>query len=159
MRIFSYYTPKRSAGFAPHWDDIDAFIIQCEGRKKWDIYAPAENEQWPPMSSGNFTDAQLAELTERRVWSGWLEQGDMLYLPRGYIHSAKTSKKRHSLHVTISVAQNFSYQQLVASSVQLMLEMKAGEIPRMRSNLPINLLDICGVADVLYDNEDQFDRM
>lgn len=108
------------------------------------------------QSSDNFTPEQIEEMSERRVYDGWLEQGDILYLPRGYIHSAKASKKQHSLHVTISVAQNFSYGHLLESITKLMLDANADEIPRLRSNLPINLLDVCGVADSLYDNEDQF---
>lgn len=31
----AYLTPAASQGFAPHWDDIDAFIVQLEGRKRW----------------------------------------------------------------------------------------------------------------------------
>lgn len=35
-----YLTPPGSQGFAPHWDDIEAFVIQLEGRKHWKLYAP-----------------------------------------------------------------------------------------------------------------------
>lgn len=34
-----YLTPAGSQGFAPHWDDIEAFVIQLEGRKHWKLYA------------------------------------------------------------------------------------------------------------------------
>lgn len=156
-RVCSYFTPAKSAGFAPHYDDIDAFIIQCEGRKKWTIHAPDADSQWPPTSSENFTPQQMESMADRRVWSGWLEEGDMLYLPRGYIHSARTGKG-HSLHVTISVAQEFSYRHLLKEVVKLLLDAKADSIPRLRSNLPINPLDICGVADTLYENEDQYGK-
>jgi bifunctional lysine-specific demethylase and histidyl-hydroxylase NO66 len=30
----AYLTPPASQGFAPHWDDIDAFIVQLEGQKR-----------------------------------------------------------------------------------------------------------------------------
>jgi bifunctional lysine-specific demethylase and histidyl-hydroxylase NO66 len=30
----AYLTPPASQGFAPHWDDIDAFIVQLEGSKR-----------------------------------------------------------------------------------------------------------------------------
>lgn len=35
-----YLTPPGSQGFAPHFDDIEAFIIQLEGRKHWKLYRP-----------------------------------------------------------------------------------------------------------------------
>lgn len=35
-----YLTPPGSQGFAPHFDDIEAFIIQLEGRKHWKLYKP-----------------------------------------------------------------------------------------------------------------------
>lgn len=35
-----YLTPPNSQGFAPHFDDIEAFILQLEGRKHWKLYRP-----------------------------------------------------------------------------------------------------------------------
>lgn len=35
-----YLTPPNSQGFAPHYDDIEAFIIQLEGSKYWKLYKP-----------------------------------------------------------------------------------------------------------------------
>lgn len=35
-----YLTPPNSQGFAPHYDDIEAFILQLEGRKHWKLYKP-----------------------------------------------------------------------------------------------------------------------
>lgn len=35
-----YLTPPGSQGFAPHYDDIEAFVIQIEGKKHWKIYSP-----------------------------------------------------------------------------------------------------------------------
>lgn len=36
----SYLTPPGSQGFAPHYDDIEAFVVQLEGRKHWRLYNP-----------------------------------------------------------------------------------------------------------------------
>lgn len=36
----AYLTPPDSQGFAPHYDDIEAFILQIEGKKHWKLYAP-----------------------------------------------------------------------------------------------------------------------
>ena len=37
--LFRYLTPPGSQGFAPHYDDIEAIVIQLEGRKHWKLYA------------------------------------------------------------------------------------------------------------------------
>lgn len=34
----AYLTPPGRQGFAPHSDDIDAFILQLEGSKRWDLF-------------------------------------------------------------------------------------------------------------------------
>ncbi|KAJ1368428.1 Bifunctional lysine-specific demethylase and histidyl-hydroxylase NO66 [Parelaphostrongylus tenuis] len=50
----TYLTPAGSAGFAPHWDEIDAFLLQLEGKKYWKVCAPDSiNEKLPRESSGN----------------------------------------------------------------------------------------------------------
>lgn len=35
-----YLTPPDSQGFAPHYDDIEAFVLQIEGKKQWKVYRP-----------------------------------------------------------------------------------------------------------------------
>lgn len=35
-----YLTPPGTQGFAPHYDDIEAFVLQLEGRKRWRLYKP-----------------------------------------------------------------------------------------------------------------------
>ena len=35
-----YLTPPGTQGFAPHYDDIEAFVIQLEGKKHWKLYNP-----------------------------------------------------------------------------------------------------------------------
>ncbi|KAI6186315.1 Bifunctional lysine-specific demethylase and histidyl-hydroxylase [Aphelenchoides besseyi] len=147
---------KGSSGFAPHYDDIDAFMIQTAGRKHWTIYAPLNDDQWPMESSGNFTQEEMAERADQIVFDGWLESGDMLYLPRGYIHCAKTDTVHDSLHVTISVAQKHSISDLLLAVTNKMLQSKIEGIPQLRRNLPVDLLSICGVAEIQYESEDQF---
>ena len=43
----------------------------------------------------------------KKYWSGFLNEGDILYMPRGVVHFGKTVPKTseessHSLHVTLS---------------------------------------------------------
>ncbi len=41
-----YLTPPGSQGFAPHYDDIEAFVMQLEGKKLWKIYKERSVERW-----------------------------------------------------------------------------------------------------------------
>ena len=38
----AYLTPPNTQGLAPHHDDVDVFILQTEGSKKWTLYAPIQ---------------------------------------------------------------------------------------------------------------------
>lgn len=78
-------TPAYSSGFAPHWDDVDTFLVQTEGQKYWKIYAPLSDfEKLPMESSENLTQEYVNLLNV--VFQGYLYAGDLLYMPRGYIH-------------------------------------------------------------------------
>ncbi|XP_022235071.1 ribosomal oxygenase 1-like isoform X2 [Limulus polyphemus] len=51
-----YLTPAGTQGFAPHYDDIEAFILQLEGKKLWKLYSPrSPSEELPRYSSRKFT--------------------------------------------------------------------------------------------------------
>ena len=39
-----YLTPAGAQGFAPHFDDIEAFILQTEGSKRWRLYSGQSEE-------------------------------------------------------------------------------------------------------------------
>lgn len=101
-----YLTPAGSQGFAPHWDDIEAFIIQLEGKKRWRVYKPrTKAETLPRVSSANLTQEEIGDCLLDTV----LEAGDLLYFPRGYIHQAEALEDAHSLHMTISAYQKTSW--------------------------------------------------
>ena len=97
MQANSYYTPRRSQGFAVHHDTHDVFVLQVAGEKHWRVYdplleLPLKHQRWS-TSLGEPGPAVL-ELT--------LRAGDTLYLPRGWLHDALTSET-DSLHVTVGV--------------------------------------------------------
>jgi lysine-specific demethylase/histidyl-hydroxylase NO66 len=97
----AYATPPGSQGFAPHWDDIEAFVLQLEGEKNWRVYAPrSAEEDKPRFSSPNLQQDELGPL----VGEATLRAGELLYLPRGFVHQAVCTESA-SLHVTVSVGR------------------------------------------------------
>ena len=72
-------------------------INQVEGRKKWKVYAPRSAEEaLPRASSDDLTDTELGA----PVLEVELGPGDLLYMPRGFIHQARCARDEHSLHLT-----------------------------------------------------------
>jgi Uncharacterized conserved protein len=67
------------------------------------------DEYLPRYSSPNFSQEEIGT----PILTVTLEPGDLLYLPRGYIHQASTVANEHSLHVTISVYQKTAWIDLL----------------------------------------------
>ncbi|KAJ0183498.1 hypothetical protein K1T71_001474 [Dendrolimus kikuchii] len=140
----AYLTPPDSQGFAPHYDDIEAFILQTEGKKHWRIYKPLnENEVLPRVSSRNFNQEEIGD----PIMEVTLEAGDMLYFPRGYIHQGITIDGEHSLHITISMYQKHSWADLFEKMLPAALQMAISENVELRQGLPFDLYDHFGVVN------------
>jgi len=78
-----YLTPKNAQGFATHYDTHDVFVFQFEGKKSWRIYNNAVPlaDKLIPFKKEGFV---AGEITDEFI----LEQGDVLYIPRGIVHDA-----------------------------------------------------------------------
>jgi bifunctional lysine-specific demethylase and histidyl-hydroxylase NO66 len=151
--------PNASQGFAPHYDDIDAYIIQLEGYKRWKVYPPLEkNERLPRISSKDYTTNDLIHVTP--ILDIVLESGDMLYIPRGWIHQActisndsDTTDMTHSLHLTISTMQQWAWADYMEILVPEALN-AAIQAPyiTLREGLPNGFLHYMGA---MYDNREE----
>jgi lysine-specific demethylase/histidyl-hydroxylase NO66 len=154
----AYLTPPgQSQGFAPHYDDIEAFCLQLEGRKRWKVYAPLNKaERLPRTSSSDYTDDDLKDVEP--VLDVILEPGDVLYMPRGWIHQAITlpggeKDKGHSLHLTVSAMQQWAWSDLMEMLLPEALHAAtASESILLRSGLPRGFLDYTGA---MYDNREE----
>ncbi|PIO60470.1 cupin family protein [Teladorsagia circumcincta] len=152
----TYLTPPGSAGFAPHWDEIDAFLLQLEGRKYWKVYAPdSRDTELPRESSGNFTDEDMKD--RKPTFEGWIEAGDLLYIPRGFIHNATTDDDVHSLHITISSGRLWTFADLLEKIVPEAVTSLAKNRWKLRKSLPVGMLDMNGVAEIDYRMEEHFE--
>lgn len=98
----SYLTPPANRGFDPHFDNHDVFVVQVGGRKRWIIHEPVlpvplKSQEWKAMRPQTAARAQEAPTLDVV-----LETGDVLYLPRGWVHSAQALGEM-STHVTLGV--------------------------------------------------------
>uniref|UniRef100_A0A2M3ZAP3 Bifunctional lysine-specific demethylase and histidyl-hydroxylase n=1 Tax=Anopheles braziliensis TaxID=58242 RepID=A0A2M3ZAP3_9DIPT len=138
-----YLTPPNSQGFAPHYDDIEAFVLQIEGRKRWRLYPPRRRQEvLARVSSENIAEHELASPIIDVV----LEAGDLLYFPRGCIHQAATVPGAHSLHVTLSVYQRNSWADLFEQMLPIALATAAEEDQQFRAGLPFDLHQHFGIV-------------
>ncbi|CAH0719819.1 unnamed protein product, partial [Brenthis ino] len=139
----AYLTPPDSQGFAPHYDDIEAFILQAEGKKHWRIYKPRDvSEVLPRTSSKNFSDDEIGE----PILEVTLEAGDMLYFPRGYIHQGVTIDGEHSLHVTVSMYQKHAWADLFEKMIPAALQIAINENIELREGLPFDIYENFGLV-------------
>eukprot|EP00948_MAST-09A_sp_MAST-9A-sp1_P003664 g3664.t1 len=115
-----YVTPAASQGLAPHHDDIDAFIIQGDGQKEWFVYNPLHRGGLPLESSRDLDRASIG----KPVMHFTLSPGDVLYLPRGWVHEARTPKTCHSVHLTISTNHQWTYFDYLTSFLNHVVNLK-----------------------------------
>nr|XP_029131874.1 ribosomal oxygenase 1 isoform X2 [Labrus bergylta] len=144
-----YLTPPGTQGFAPHYDDIEAFVVQLEGKKHWRVYNPrTEDEILPVLSSPNFNQADIGKPILEVV----LEAGDLLYFPRGFIHQGDCLPDAHSLHITVSSYQKNSWGDLLQKLVPAALEVATEEDVEFRQGLPLDYLTYMGVQNSDMEN-------
>lgn len=144
--VNAYLTPPGSQGFAPHYDDIEAFVLQLEGRKHWRLYTPmSSSEALPRYSSKNFDRDELLEKSSVKELT--LEVGDLLYFPRGTIHEGFTDENAHSLHITVSVYQKTAYTDLMENVLKYALQAASSEDVEFREGLPLQYLKHTGFAN------------
>ncbi|MFE4973066.1 cupin domain-containing protein [Kitasatospora sp. NPDC056651] len=121
-----YLTPAGNQGFTPHYDTHDVFIAQVHGTKTWRLHGapyPLPLRTQPFDRSGSGPDGPVEEIE--------LRPGDLLYLPRGTIHSA-TANETASVHVTMGV-HPVIWSQMIADAVRDVCEGDA----RFREGLPL----------------------
>ncbi|CAG9865116.1 unnamed protein product [Phyllotreta striolata] len=138
-----YLTPAGSQGFAPHYDDIEAFVLQLEGRKHWKLYKPKGSDVLARDSSANLKHEDIGE----PFMEATLNAGDLLYFPRGTIHEARTDSEAHSLHITVSVYQRNSYADLLEHILPKALQEASLNNVEFRKGLPLNYLKYSGFVN------------
>jgi ribosomal protein L16 Arg81 hydroxylase len=105
ISAFASWGTTAGFGLRPHADEIDVFIFQVAGRKRWMLFGEA------PEAPGATHADDHAEATEPPVWDQILEDGDLLYIPRGWKH-AVVPIDEPSLHLTAACYRNTGIEYL-----------------------------------------------
>lgn len=99
IRANLYMTPPFSQGFQPHYDLDDIFVVQVLGQKQWYWHSGYTNQADLPNADMGFDAAKHA--SSRPPTPILLRCGDVLYLPRGFMHEARTDEHA-SIHITFA---------------------------------------------------------
>lgn len=136
----AYLTPADAQGFPPHYDDVEVFVLQLDGCKKWRLYDRPDALTAPAAAvTTAFSAAQLGPPTAEFV----LRPGDVLYLPRGVVHEA-VSLQDHSLHITVSTYQRHSWRHFLAHALSPRAMAALDALPAaqwVHTGVPTDLLD------------------
>lgn len=145
----TYLSPPDSHAVNAHADDRDVLVVQLLGRKTWKVYRkvpiqfPFQNEQVgkngldvdPSVFAGGlcFDDKEIT-----------LSAGDVLYMPRGFVHEASTHTQNASrsideaiepsFHVTLALA---THDWCIASLLSDTTRKTLIANPQFRKALPI----------------------
>jgi ribosomal protein L16 Arg81 hydroxylase len=103
-----YLTPPHGKSSIPHWDNHDVFVLQVLGHKNWKVEKgrrafPRKGER---MGDGREFRGETTSFT--------LRQGDLIYIPRGFMHAAECGTEP-SLHISLGLIPYFLEDLLFAT--------------------------------------------
>lgn len=135
-QVNSYLTPPGNQGFDAHYDVHDVFVLQVHGTKHWRVHPPVlvhphRDEPWNDSSPRVRAAAQEPPLLEVE-----LRPGDVLYLPRGFVHAARACGVA-SLHLTVGIHAWTGRH--VAESVLALAGEAVRDHPGIRAALPVGV--------------------
>lgn len=129
----AYITPPSSRGFAAHYDVHDVFVLQLAGRKRWTVHPPVHRDPLRDQPWNRYAHA-VARRTrdDPPAIDTVLEPGDVIYLPRGWLHAA-TALGQVSAHLTLGVHVVTRYALVEA------LAALVAEDEELRASLPLGI--------------------
>jgi len=130
----AYLTPPGASGLAPHHDTHDVFVLQLHGSKRWSIRSPLV-----PSPLARHHSSPEAAGHQPMLFEVDLQEGDCLYLPRGFVHSAQ-AQTGTSLHLTVGVLAT-----TVHDLLRDVVDRTADHVPFRRS-LPVGYATQAAVA-------------
>lgn len=149
VQVNAYVTPPQNQGFSDHYDVHDVFVLQIHGEKSWALREPVHRD---PLRDQPWTDRRTAVEEQARrepALETTLRPGDCLYLPRGWVHSARALGGL-TVHLTFGVHQWTRHH--LAEAVLDRARPLLAEREDLRSSLPLGL-DLADDASVEDDVE------
>ncbi|GHJ36114.1 JmjC domain-containing protein [Streptomyces sp. TS71-3] len=95
VEAFFFATPAGAQGLVTHRDDADVLLLQISGSKRWTVYPGPGDGNWRPGPAEEVGAAVLEET---------VRAGDVLYIPRGFAHTA-SGEEGLSTHLSLTVRE------------------------------------------------------
>lgn len=136
-----FLSPRDAACFLPHSDGIDVLAVQLEGVKSWSI-APGTTKyarhkhSYVHDESVEFKPSEIFELLDESA----------LYVPRGYVHSVRSSKDNISFHISFGIHAPRRYEVLREAAL-----MGADSFSNLRADMSFSASS--DERDLLHDVE------
>lgn len=122
IKVNCYMSWKSVKGIATHWDDHDVVILQIYGQKDWSIFE--DTKMNPAYINVNQEKPNISP-----TWERTLNQGEMLFIPRGVWHHA-IARDMPSLHLT------FSFSSKTGLTYLQWLQKKFDNLPLLKHEVP-----------------------
>jgi len=143
-----FLTPRNAQGFTPHWDLDEGFVLQFAGTKDWVVY---DSPITLPGRRQHFYSKDWTRVEP--TLTATLEPGDLLYMPRGFVHEAH-ARDTVSGHITITL-RTTTYADLLWEIAN-----NADVDPWLRKSLPSDFQSVASNDEFLrhvhrfFDNAD-----
>ncbi|RQS12808.1 JmjC domain-containing protein [Burkholderia sp. Bp8998] len=113
--------------FGKHWDTHSVFAVQMMGRKRWLIYEPTHAL---PLKNQRSTGRQ-SECPADPYMDVTIETGDILYLPRGWWHTA-IPLNEETFHLAVGV-----HESTVSDYIKYLANEIIGDFDAFRQTIPL----------------------
>ncbi|MBO1416615.1 JmjC domain-containing protein [Streptomyces sp. FH025] len=136
----AFLTPPGNTGFPYHFDERGNVLVQTVGSKTWRVREQPFPDPLPHETNHDNgpTAAQLERFAhEPAALEVTLHPGDVLWIPRGWLHSG-TATDEPSVHVTIGFVPMLTRHWLAEQLVRH-LGSRKGEFTGLRAELPWGL--------------------
>jgi hypothetical protein len=133
-----YLTPPNSQAVHPHSDDRDVLLLQIWGKKHWKVYGSPQVLPYTDEQVGKRGVRLSREAMGPETLDCLVEQGDVLYIPRGFVHEAH-AHEAGSLHLTVAIpTQDFTWA--VAALDAVKAKLRRPDMCKWRRCVPLRLL-------------------
>jgi hypothetical protein len=147
-----YATGEAGTPFEMHFDAHEVIAVHCAGRKTWDISRVRVNR---PIEAIEMATAVTEEIRQRSFEAGsniedtfTVSPGDLVYIPRGQFHNARTESGR-SLHVTFGIEMPTGYDLAKRIFQGLLADPQMREYPLPKAMDPDGIQLQKWIADII----------